>query len=160
VIERTPEDVLAGILRISVGGQERIVPTLPIAATREWQATLGHGPDGYVAPEDESDWTPEQVDEFTALSLEAVVDLVAGYDRTSALGGKEWLLANADPFQLYQAARQMMAVAYPFVANPDLFLRALLLAPARSSPPNSTNGASPIGDSIPERLSSASTKAS
>ena len=39
--QRTPEDILAGVLRINVGGIEKRVPTLPMNASAEWQEALG-----------------------------------------------------------------------------------------------------------------------
>ena len=40
--QRTPEDTLAGILRINVGGHEKRVPTLPMKASAEWQIGRAH----------------------------------------------------------------------------------------------------------------------
>ena len=143
---RSPEDVLAGVLRIAVGGVEKIVPTLPIRATREWQAQVAAGP-GAFAPADDNDWTPEDAFDFTRLTLDAILDIVVAYDRTGALGGREWLEENADPAQLYATAAQMAEVAFPFAENTRLLLAALVAnRVVKSTPRNSTSGPSPIGD--------------
>ena len=39
-MDRTEEDILSGVLRISVGGIVKAVPTLPIKYIPEWAAVL------------------------------------------------------------------------------------------------------------------------
>lgn len=148
-VDRTPEDVLAGVLRVSIAGQERLVPTLTIAETREWQATLGRGPEGFTIPVNDADWTAALVSRFSGLTLDTILDMVTSYDHTSVLGGRAYLETKADPDQLYQAAMLMVGVAFPFVGNLPLFLAALVLQP-RSTRPSSTSGPSAPGDSTPE----------
>jgi hypothetical protein len=147
---RSAEDVLAGVLRIHVGGVERIVPTLPIRATREWQAKLTEslGGFGVVMAADQS---PATIARFTGLALDAQLDLVCAYDRTGALGGREWLEEHADPAQLYAAAKLMGEVAFPFVNDLQSLMAALpgLLMGAPSSSSSSTSGPSPTGISLP-----------
>jgi len=143
---RSAEDVLAGVLRIAVGGVEKIVPTLPIRATREWQATLAAGP-GRFAPDDADDWSSTDASEFSSLTLDVILDIVCAYDRTSALGGREWLEEHADPAQLYTAAGQMADVAFPFADDTRMLLAALVVrSVVGSRPRSSTSGPSAIGD--------------
>ncbi len=143
---RSPEDVIAGVLRIAVGGVEKIVPTLPIKASREWQLKIAAGPSAFTAPVSDDDWTAATVEQFTGLTLDAILDVVVFYDRTGALGGREWLEENADPAQLYAAASQMAEVAFPFATNIPMLLAALVVrSVVGSKSPNSTNGHSPIG---------------
>jgi hypothetical protein len=157
---RTPEDVLAGVLRIAVGGVEKIVPTLPIRATREWQASLGSTGDSF-SPKDVDDWTPADASDFSSLSLDVILGAVVAYDRTGALGGREWLEEHADPAQLFTAAQQMAEVAFPFAEDTRMFLVALVVqSVVGSSPPSSTNGPSPIGASRRRPSSRPSTRAS
>jgi len=158
---RSPEDVLAGVLRIAVGGVEKIVPTLPLRATREWQAAISKGPEGFTVPVSEDDWTASTVAAFSGLTLDMILDMVVAYDRTGALGGREWLEENADPAQLYAAAEQMAEVAYPFADNLRVLLAALVVQRAVGSPsPKSTNGRSHTGGSTPRRSKIASTRTS
>jgi hypothetical protein len=155
---RSPEDVLSGILRIAVGGVEKIVPTLPISATRIWQASLAAGE---TADGDDADLTPPDTAQVLGLSLDAVLSFVVGYDRTAALGGREWLEANADPGQLYAAASQMAEVAFPFARDVPMLLRALLarsVVASRSA--SSTSSPSPSGGSTPEPSMTVLTRAS
>ena len=158
---RSPEDVLAGVLRIAVGGVEKIVPTLPLRATREWQATLARGPAAFSVPVTDDDWTAATVSEFTGLTLDTILNVVVAYDRSGALGGREWLEDNADPAQLYAAASQMAEVAFPFATNIPMLLAALVVrSVVASTSPNSTNGHSPRGVSTRARSKSASTRRS
>jgi hypothetical protein len=158
--ERSAEDVLAGVLRVAVGGQEKLVPTLPIKATREWQAALAAGP-GRFHPDNLEDWTPTDASEFSSLTLDVILDIVVAYDRTGALGGREWLEEHADPAQLYAAAGQMAEVAFPFADDTKLLLAALVVRSVVGSPaPSSTNGRSPIGASTRARSRRVSTRAS
>ena len=156
---RSPEDVLAGVLRIAVGGVEKLVPTLPLRATREWQAQIAKGPSGFSVPVDSDDWSASAVAEFSGMTLDTVLDIVVAYDRTGALGGRDWLEENADPAQLHAAALQMMEVAYPFAEDVTLLLAALVVRTVvESGPRSSTNGRSRTGASTRARSTTASTR--
>ena len=158
---RSPEDILAGVLRIAVGGVEKQVPTLPIAANREWQERLSSGPGAFKMPVKDDDWTAAMVAEFTGLSTDALLDAVVAYDETGALGGRDWLEQHADPAQLYAALTQMAEVAFPFATNLPMLLAAFVLRQVVGSPAkSSTNGHSPRGGSIRARSSVASTRRS
>ena len=158
---RSPEDVLAGVLRIAVGGVEKIVPTLPIAPTREWQAQLGKDPSGFSVPDNDDDWTRANVAEFAGLALDKIMDMVVAYDRTGALGGREWLEQNADPAQLRAAITQMAEVAFPFATDIPTLLAALVVrSVVESGPPSSTNGHSPTGGLPRDHLKTRSTRRS
>jgi hypothetical protein len=118
-------------------------------------------PASFTEPEKDDDWTSATMSEFTGLTLETVLDVVVSYDRTGALGGREWLEDNADPAQLYAAATQMAEVAFPFATNIPLLLAALVVrSVVGSKPPNSTNGPLPIGGSTRARSKRALTRVS
>ncbi len=154
---RSPEDRLAGILRIAVGGVEKIVPTLSISAVREWQAALAADEAAAVS---EDDLAPDDVARLIDLSLDAILNIVVSYDQSAALGGRGWLEGHADPEQLYTAAEQMSEVSFPFARNVPMLLRALLArSVAASSQPSSTSSDSPSGDSTPAPSTPVSTPA-
>lgn len=162
MVERTPEDVLAGVLRISVGGVEKLVPTLPIRAAREWhEANASRPGKGLLSPVNLEDWTPNDVSAYNTRSVEVVLDMLVEYDKTGALGGREWLEEHADPAQLRIAIDQVLAVLFPFAddAGP---IRAVLVyrRVVGSGSPSSTNGHSPIGASIHARSKTDSTRRS
>lgn len=157
---RSPEDVLAGVIRVAVGGQEKLLPTLSIRGTREWQAAVAAMP-GRFNPADPEAWTTGEASEFSGLTLDVVLDIIVLYDRASALGGREWLEDHADPAQLYAALAAISEVAFPFADNTRVLLAALVAtAVVGSSPPSSTSGPSPIGTSRPARSRKRSTGAS
>lgn len=145
---------MAGVLRITVGagkpgGGERLVPTLAIRGVREWQRKVTEQVPKLEAAIDE-DGRIGDMGDFVDETLDAILDLVVAYDTSAALGGREWLETNADPTEVYEAARQMGAVSFPFVR--DLQTLRLLLASgarraARSAEPSSTSGPSPSGGS-------------
>lgn len=160
---RSAEDVLAGVLRISIGGIEKRVPTLPMRASAEWQETLGAQLGGF-ARSLSSDQSADSLMGFARFTQDAILEAVLAYDRTGALGGREWLLEHADPSQLYAAFRQMAEVVFPFVSDVRSLLAMLpgLLAQADVglTSPSSTSGPSPTGDSTPGRSGRASTRRS
>ena len=161
--QRTPEDILAGVLRINVGGIEKRVPTLPMNASAEWQEALGAGLGGF-ARNLSADQSADSLMGFARFTQGAILDAVVAYDRSGALGGRDWLAEHADPAQLYIAFRQMAEVVFPFVADVRSLLALLpgLLAQADvgSSSPSSTSGHSPTGGSTPARSKSALTRRS
>lgn len=150
--QRTPEDILAGVLRINVGGIEKRVPTLPMNASAEWQEALGAQLGGF-ARNLSTDQSADSLMGFARFTQQAILEAVVAYDRSGALGGREWLEENADPAQLYIAFRQMAEVVFPFVNDVRSLLAMLpgLLAQAdvESGSPSSTNGLSPTGGSTP-----------
>lgn len=161
--ERTLEDRASGILRITVGGQTKRLPTLPMRATAEWQESLGERFTAFTK-QLAADQSAQSLAGFATFTHEAILDAVVAYDRTGALGGREWLADNADPEQLYVAFRQMAEVAFPFVKDVQGLLALLpgLVAQqvAESASPSSTNGHSPSGVSIPSASKSDSTQSS
>jgi len=157
---RSDEDILAGQLRIAVGGHEKLVPTLKPRAAREW---IERGVD--TVPEFRKalagDQSPATLKAVATLTANVLLDLVVAYDVAGALGGREWLEENADPAQLYAAFRQMGENAVPFAGDAQALLQTLpgmLLAPAaKSEQPSSTNGRSHTGAPTHSRSKSAST---
>lgn len=144
--ERTPEDRASGVLRITIGNLTKRVPTLKLRAADEWAESASTLPDGDIA----------------AGALEqARLEAVIAYDKTGALGGREYILEHADWDQIFIAFAQMMAVVRPFAieqieqgrALASLLDRAELLAQL-----SSTSGPSPDGDSTPTPSESDSTQ--
>ena len=154
--DRTPEDIATGVLRFSVGGVEREMPTLKARWVGEW-STLLNDPGGTGKPLDE--WTMEDVAGLSGRTVDRLLDLVVAYDRTSALGGREWLADNADPAQLHAALVQMVGNAFPLADEPAVLVGLVL---ARSSAPSaqrpSTNGHSTNGAATRKRSARSSTR--
>lgn len=164
--ERAPEDVLAGVLRIRIDGEDRLVPTLKIREVREWVRLVTSKAPGLESAIREDGAIPE-FGSFVDDTLDTLVELVCAYDKTGALGGPEYLEAHADPAEVFEASRQMGEVAFPFVRDLRslrLLIRAelarYLAEAAQSAGTSSTNGRSPSGASTRPRSKIASTRTS
>lgn len=157
---RSPEDRLRGVLRVTVGSVEKVVPTLPLRAALDWWETNAVAMSREL-PEHEAVTEFEFIADYNRLGTEVALDLVLAYDRTAALGGREWLEENADPTQINAALQLMMANVFPFATDTSVILAALVgrIAVASSSQ-NSTNGHSPTGASTRPRSKRASTRRS
>jgi hypothetical protein len=151
MVERNPEDVVTGVLQLSFGGVVKSMPTLKIKQIPEWAAVLDARTPSTPAPADSAAGFT-----FVAqITLSGLLDLVVAYDRTGALGGREWLEENADPTELREAALAMAGNAFPFGEGAGVVGRMLMdlikQAVAPSPPPKSTNGRSPGGVSTRKR---------
>jgi hypothetical protein len=152
--EQSAEDALVGLLRVRVGTSEKEVPTLKANHVAAW-AGLVVGSDGPVKPL--SEWTAGDAGTFGGQQVERMLDLIVAYDRTGALGGREWLGENADPKQLRAALDQMADNAFPFGNAPALVELGIMRGAVLSVPPSSTNGASTSGTSTRRRSGRGST---
>ena len=158
--DRSPELVLSGQLEVLVGGTVRAVPTLKLKYIPEWTRLLdGYTPSASARPAAEG-FTIAAETETTAL-----LDLVVAYDRTGALGGREWLEENADPADLRAAVQQILGNVYPkgmadlawMVLNQTI-TASVGASVGASVLPSSTNGSSTTGTSRPNRSVRRSTR--
>ena len=155
--ERSPEDVATGILRVSVGSAVRERPTLKAKYIAEWGSLLGASGDGKAL----GDWTMQDVAGLAGQTVGRLLDLVVAYDRTAALGGREWLEEHADPAELHSALVAMVGNAFPLASDPAALVGVMILQSAVLSVlPNSTNGSSRNGASTPKRSARGSTRSS
>jgi hypothetical protein len=154
----TDEDVVLGVLRITVGGIVKTMPTLKVKYVDAWMRSLSPVVGAARAI---GEWTDVQVAELPGQNAALMIEWIIGYDRTGALGGREWLEENADPGELHAALTQMLGNANPLAdARAQLGLLLLRRATAGSSPPSSTNGASTNGAKAPTRSEPVSTRSS
>ncbi len=152
--QRSDEDVLRGVLVASIGRTKKELPVLAIADSRKWKVELGRVLGGEIAG-----MKLDGIEDGSAIALavgDRTLDLVLSYDVDAALGGREWVEANATDEEVYHLLRRLIEVTFPFVRDLRSLvaeLRALgladLVASARSLAPSSTNGPSPNGDSVP-----------
>jgi hypothetical protein len=158
--DRTPEDLALGVLRIPLGDTLKVMPTLKARWLPEWAALFAR-PKGEPKALDE--WTTADADEalLSAKTVGRVIDLIVAYDRTGALGGREWLEENADPSQLKAALDQMVGNAFPLADDPaGLASLVVLRQVVPSNPPSSMSGSSATGASTRTRSRRASTRSS
>ena len=64
------------------------------------------------------EWTAYEVTRLAGPALERLIDLIVAYDRSGALGGRDWLLENADPPQLEAALSGHARQRVPFSRQP------------------------------------------
>lgn len=155
---RSPEDVATGVLRIAVGGTVKAVPTLKLKQIPEWTLALDA-------------CTPSRSDrplgEGFTIALEtattALLDLILAYDRTGALGGREWLEEHADPAELRAAIEAMLGNVYPKEMASLAWMvlnQTITAAVGASFLPNSTKPVSTSGTSTRKRSARRSTRSS
>lgn len=163
------QDILGGVLRLTFDGEERAVPTLKLRASREWlERQVRKMPLLIDALQGDQGAAGQRA--FLDFSYETGLEAVLDYDRSGALGGREWLEEHADPAELYEALRQMARVAIPFGDDLQTLVALLvtlnpgLLAPVppdgASASPRSTSSPSRSGTSRPRRSKSSSTRGS
>lgn len=158
---RPDEDVLSGVLRLTVGGVEKEVPTLPIRPAREWQRMVTAVSGGFGLPALD-DWQTDDAGRFANLTLDTLLDLALAYDRTAALGGRDWLEDNANPQELYEAVVAMAENAFPFAEDGRTVLGMAIAQAtlAEPIPPRSPSGRSPRGASTRASSRTPSTRSS
>jgi hypothetical protein len=156
--EQETEAVLHGILRVVVGGEQRELPKLKLRPGRDWRrramASFGPLANLELDPAALVD-SIGQIDE----AEDVVLGLIAEYDATSALGGREALEDVLWPNEVGPLFQAMLAATLPF-DQPDHQLPASVLEAVRSGSTTSTNGRSRAGGSIRTRSASGSTPAS
>lgn len=158
MVERSDEDAITRVLRISVGGVVKTMPTLPIKLIPEWAKLLDA-----LTPSTATGDPSEGFTLIARVTLGGLLDLVVAYDRTGALGGREWLEEHADPAELKAAAEAMAGNAFPFGQAGAVIasmVTTIIRAAVPSEPPSSTNGSSTSGASTRKRSARASTRSS
>lgn len=176
--ERSEHDKVArrGI-PIILGGAPRPLPPLVIADSEEWQelffARIGaawtelggvgeqpqlpassqfkaqvHGADPEATGSPSTDWTAlfGLLAGLTPLQIE----LLVAYDKGGALGGTEWIRANADRTEVYEAIKAIVVHELPFLRD-ALKAPGLLQGLLRQVQASSTPSPSPSGDASPTR---------
>lgn len=154
--ERSQEEVAGGFLRCRVGASTIDIPTLKMRDERKWKLLLAERLNDLAQTDvGEADFTdfgnPETLKAAaTLINLpgDAVLELVVAYDKTEALGGREWIEENADSSELWTVLRRAFLVVFPFVTGIGSVVTELtrLRGMSQSSPESSpTNGPSLTG---------------
>lgn len=134
---RPDEQVAGGYLHVTLGGQDFVLPVLPIRANREWIAKLREQMVAVLKVTPDLD----TIDDFVGLlagNSEAMMDLLLAYDaigaefskRSAVLPERDWIDTHATDRECYEGMKRVTAAAYPF--GPDLLrmipeIRPLLL---------------------------------
>jgi hypothetical protein len=157
VAERSAEEIVSGLLQVSVGGTVKPVPTLPIKYVAEWAKLLDALTPSTPAADPREGFTL-----IARVTTAGLLDLVLAYDRTGALGGREWLEEHADAQQLKAAAVQMADNAFPLGDGASVVGQMLATMVGQAAPkdepkagpsglPSSTSGVSRNGASRRKR---------
>lgn len=138
---RSHEEKLRGVVPVRWGGEIREVPTLKRGPSRAWKASLAK------ALAKVGEIPVSNVDSLAVagnLAGDTMLALVREYDTGGILGTEEWIDANVDDSEVYEAFRSILEVAYPFVNDLRGVLaemRAMVEVALPSVSPVSTSGA-------------------
>jgi hypothetical protein len=143
-LERSIEDVLAGRLRVVLGGKAFILPVRSIASNRRWVDSLDAKLSSLLATVSTSGDYATLVGAVESIEPENLLDLVIAYDEDGVLPARDELLELARPHELLQALKAIRRVQNPLA---DVGLVAAFGASAGTPSPASTssphrNGAS------------------
>lgn len=151
------DEKLSGRLAIVMGGVRRTLPALTLKPGRKWLETMAAkvGPISgltiTVDPSDPTSWDSLPVN--IGKAQDVMVELIAAYDVTDALGGRDGIEEKAYGHELQAVINAMVSSVLPFV--PQAVAPGSLVA-GPSPEPSSTNGHSPTGGSTPKPSKSAS----
>ena len=134
--EARENEIVSGVLLLTVNGVIRRVPELKWRANRAWQDRLR---EAMVALAEVPADTP---DGLRAMG-DAERDLVLAYDTTGVLGE----LDDATEREIDAIYNRLLEVSFPLAQSQTALMVALVRDIARSVPESSTNGLSVIGDS-------------
>lgn len=152
-------ETLRGILRVTVGGEERLVRKLKLRPAEEWfeRNAKALGPIAHVdASTIEGD--PEAFAGYMRDVTSSLLAAIADYDTEGTLGGVEDLANTAYPDEIAPLFWELRDAALPFVGL--LRDRRVPRRSVGSALPSSTNGHSPTGGSTPTPSATGSTPGS
>lgn len=113
--ERPEEEQIRGILTVTIDGQKRAVPTLKRVHSREWKQQVTRTIASIDLPDTDD---IELLVRTATLTDDIIFELVIAYDRTNALGGREYLDEHADDRDIHEAFEVMLRAASPKVDDP------------------------------------------
>ena len=136
--QRDTEDVLAGILRLTLARREYILPVLTIGENADWQATLT----AEVQPLLDDALTMEQALQVMAGLSDKLLAFLRSYDKTGVLPPPGDWERDIYPYELMSAVLAVRLVADPtlsyavaaFAQEQTALRRAMTPAPAPSEP--------------------------
>lgn len=111
---RSDEDILAGRVRLILGGQPFDLPVLTIAANREFKAALLRRGFELLDLLDEKTELGALMRRL-AQGTNDQLDCLAWFDERAQLPSREWIEANATEDELWAATKAVIAAAFPFV---------------------------------------------
>jgi hypothetical protein len=106
---------------VTLGGQAKSLPVLPIVRNRDWKQQFDATVREIGASSESDDF--DEVVRALSDSIEKMLDLLIAYDESGALGGHEWIDGNATDREVYETFKKVTDAAFPF--GIDLMARIL-----------------------------------
>ena len=150
---KAPEaDVASGVIHVTINGQRKTLPTLKIGPFEDEFL-----PGQWEKLQASFEQDHENLADLFKLGTSTLLDIIVAYDTSGALGGREWLRANADHSELVQIGEAIYERhASPFMEAVRRIMGGVqgvmrqTTGLAVMGRVQSTNGASPTGDSTPD----------
>lgn len=142
--EREEAEIVAATISVTVGGMGKTLPVLSMKANRKWKAQLVARTGTILGSiEDVETWA--QALSLITGAVDDMLESLLEYDRTAALGGREWLENTATDAEIWAAFKEVARAAYPPLADlflhPELIGQTLRQLSAKSLSSPSTSGA-------------------
>lgn len=154
---RTAADILAGRVRVSLGGVIFDLPVLPRAQSRRWLETLDQRFQNLAVALDQAGDDTPQIMALLVSETDALYDVLLSYDRDHVLPSRDEADELATDAEILQAVLEVWRAANPLAVmaapkEPPMDGTSPVLP---SSPPKPTGG-SPIGSSVKQPTSKSS----
>jgi hypothetical protein len=155
--KRSVEDVLAERVRVVLGGQEYVLPTLSIADAEGWRTefarSLGVSLQGLSASSQ-----PAVLLTYLGTQTDMVWRLISAFDKAGVLPSWEDVKPGTTEIGLARAFLEVVAAVYPLVvtvlemaANQPEVVQRILLTAMDSAKPATTSSLPPSTDGPPAR---------
>lgn len=115
--ERSEDEVFARFgLKLTLGGIVKPIRQLPKLANDEWKTKLAEVLQTRIGGLQKLDNVEGLSAAFAGLD-DAQIELICAYDVDGRLGGKGWIEANATPTEIWEAFKNVLMAAFPFLAD-------------------------------------------
>lgn len=113
---RSPEDILAGRVRVMLGGTTHILPVLPRGPSKRWLEQLDDRFAALAMSLDAAADTPA-IMSLLVSETEALYDLLLSYDQSGILPSRDEIDETATDAQILQAVLEVWRAVHPLVAS-------------------------------------------
>lgn len=113
---RSPADILAGRVRIVLGGTTHDLPVLPRGASRRWLEQLDARFAALAMSLDAAADTPA-IMTLLVSETDAMIDMLLSYDQSHVLPDRGEIDETATDAQILQAVLEVWRAVHPLVAN-------------------------------------------
>lgn len=108
--ERSIDDVIAGVIRFSLGGQPFAMAVLPMGAHDRWQESLNESTAPFFAGVAETGGGSKAMREAVRSARDRMVDGLIEYDRDNVLPSREEIYELASGQEIFAAIQEVIAV--------------------------------------------------